>query len=356
MKTLQVGALAAPLLSWYPSHARDLPWRHTQAVYPVWVSEIMLQQTRVEAVVPYYTRFLTQFPDVYALAQAAPDTLQKAWEGLGYYARARHMAETAQIVVQDYGGVFPKTLEELRALPGIGAYTAGALCSLCYGMPTPAVDGNVLRVVARFCAIETPVDQANVKTAITEALTQVYLAHPNDCAMLTQSLMELGATVCIPKAPHCDVCPLAAQCRAQKEGKVLVIPVHTPKKPRRVEKRTVFFLLYEDKVAIRRRPKTGLLSSLWEYPSEAGTFTPEAAIQQAEAWGCAPQDFLGTLSGRHIFTHVEWEMTGMVMRCGACPAVFQWETPEKIQNVYPLPTAFRQFSASLMPFFRSAEP
>ena len=220
-----------PLLGWYERNKRDLPWRRDREPYHVWLSEIMLQQTRVEAVKGYYARFLAELPDIPSLAACDPDRLHKLWEGLGYYSRVRNLQKAAKQIVSDYGGAFPTDYDKIRALPGIGDYTAGAICSICFGLPTPAVDGNVLRVVSRLTADERPVTQPAVKKDYTAALAEIYPT--GQCAETTQALMELGATICAPNgAPHCDLCPVAAFCQSREGERWRTIPVKDAKKPR----------------------------------------------------------------------------------------------------------------------------
>ena len=221
--------LPGALLPWYGENKRNLPWRQDKDPYHIWVSEIMLQQTRVEAVKPYYARFLSTLPTIEALANAPYEQVQKLWEGLGYYSRARNLQMAAQVICREHGGVFPNEYDKIRALPGIGDYTAGAIGSICFEMPTPAVDGNVLRVVSRLCAMPDCVDEPKVKRAVTEALRKVYPS--GKCGAFTQSLMELGATVCVPNgAPHCAECPLAHLCLAHAAQEELSYPNKPPKK------------------------------------------------------------------------------------------------------------------------------
>ncbi len=339
--------LGEPLLQWYPSHARELPWRQTKEPYPVWLSEIMLQQTRVEAVKGYYQRFLERFPTVSALADAAQDQVNKCWEGLGYYSRAANLHRAAVEIMEQHGGKFPETYEAVRNLPGVGEYTAGAICSICYGLPTPAVDGNVLRVAARvtdsFCAI----DETQYKKAVTGALEQLYRSLPGKADQLTQSLMELGATVCLPNgAPLCEDCPLSGLCLGYAGGDVQRLPRRTPKKPRRKEQRTVFLLQCDGKFAVRKRTEPGLLHNMWEFPNVSGKLSLEEMAQQVSAWGCQPLELERTEEKKHIFTHVEWEMLGVTFRCGEMPSGFVWKSLGEIQQVISLPTAFRQFLSS----------
>ena len=333
--------LPSLLLPWFAENARDLPWRRDREPYHIWLSEIMLQQTRVEAVKGYYSRFLASLPTVKDLANADPDALQKLWEGLGYYSRVRNLQAAAKMVLDEFGGIFPHTYDEIRALPGVGPYTAGAICSICYDLPTPAVDGNVLRVVSRLLAIGESIDQASTRKAVQDALAEVY---PARAGMFTQSLMELGATVCVPNgAPRCESCPLQEICSACANGEQDRYPVREKKKERRVEDRTVFVLRCGGDEAVRKRPKRGLLADLWEYPNVAGTLEPGKAIAQAEAWGCEPGELQMQLDRVHIFTHVQWNMRCYYISCHAEPEQFVWVSPEKMENEIALPTAFRIF-------------
>ncbi len=294
------------LLLWYQQNKRDLPWRHTSDPYRIWISEIMLQQTRVEAVKPYYARFLETCPDVRALAELPEEKLMKLWEGLGYYSRARNLQKAARVVVEDHGGVMPKTYEELLKLPGIGEYTAGAIASIAYGLRVPAVDGNVLRVLARVSATEADITLPETKNEFREKLARVV---PVEAGDFTQSLIELGATVCAPnREPMCDVCPLSGCCVAYREGKTQQIPVRSPKKPRRVEERTVFLIRDGDRTALRKRPRKGLLSGLYELPNIEGHLNEDEALQYMRSLGFEPLRIRKIESAKHIFTHIEWHM------------------------------------------------
>ena len=331
--------LPALLLPWYALNARDLPWRRDREPYHVWLSEIMLQQTRVEAVKGYYARFLAALPSIEALANAAPDALHKLWEGLGYYSRVRNLQVAAQKIVSEYGGVFPRSYDEVLALPGIGPYTAGAICSIAYDLPTPAVDGNVLRVVMRLLACSDSIDDESTKREVRDALAAVY---PPEAGIFTQSLMELGATVCTPNGtPKCEICPLRGLCRGMDAWERY--PVRGEKKPRRIEDRTVFVLRCGEDEAVRKRPNRGLLASLWEYPNVPGTLDPAAAIEQASAWGCEPSDIQMQLDRVHIFTHVQWNLRCYYITCREESAQFTWVSPEQMEKEIALPTAFRMF-------------
>ena len=334
--------LAQVLPDWYQSHRRDLPWRRDREPYHVWLSEIMLQQTRVEAVKGYYLRFLDALPTVDALAQAEPDLLHKLWEGLGYYTRVRNIQKAARQILEDHGGVFPTDHKKVLSLAGIGDYTAGAICSICFEQPTPAVDGNVLRVTSRVDACYDPITDAKTKKAVAARLAAVYPA--GRCGDFTQSLMELGATVCVPNgAPHCDVCPCRDFCRACETGCQMELPVKAAKKERRVEEKTVFLLRCGNQYAVARRPETGLLAGLWAFPHVDGRQSPQAALDQAAAWGVHPKELLKTVEKSHIFTHVRWDMTGVYLTCGQPAGPFRWVTAEEIREEVGLPTAFRQF-------------
>lgn len=336
-----LAALPQRLLPWFAEHRRELPWRRDREPYHVWVSEIMLQQTRVEAVRGYYERFLTELPTVFALAEASEERLLKLWEGLGYYSRVRNLQKAAREVVERHGGVFPSDYDAIRALPGIGAYTAGAIASICFEQPTPAVDGNVLRVVSRLLATDAPVTDEKVRRVVTERLAAVYPA--GHCGDFTQSLMELGATVCVPNgAPHCEDCPLRDLCRACRAGTQRSYPVKAAKKLRRTEQRTVFILRCGDKTAVTRRPARGLLAGLWQLPDVSGKLTAQEALEQAAAWGVRPTEIERVVHRTHIFTHVQWELTGCYLRCGET-ARFSWFTDDELREQVGLPTAYRQF-------------
>ena len=330
--------LPARLLPWYEQNKRDLPWRRDREPYHVWLSEIMLQQTRVEAVKGYYARFLEALPTIEALADADPDRLHKLWEGLGYYSRVRNLQKAAKQVMSEHNGHFPTNSDAIRTLSGIGDYTAGAIGSICFGLPTPAVDGNVLRVAARLTSDPAPIDDPRVKKALTAALAGIYPA--GRCGDFTQALMELGATVCVPNGtPRCGLCPMADLCTAHQEGNETAFPVKKAKKPRRTEDRTVFLLRCGDLWAMEQRPDTGLLAGLWQFPNVDGTLTDAQALTLAERWGVRPRE-LEKLSDRtHIFTHIQWNLRGFYLQCAAMPDRFRWEKPETMA----LPTAFRQF-------------
>lgn len=330
------------LLDWYRVSARDLPWRRDAEPYRVFLSEIMLQQTRAEAVKGYYDRFLAALPTVSALADADEEKVLKLWEGLGYYSRARNLQKAARVIAHDLGGVFPDTCEGLLKLPGVGPYTAGAIASICFGRPVPAVDGNVLRVVSRIAGVKEAIDLPETKKAVANALSALYPADaPGD---FTQALIELGATVCLPNgAPKCEICPAAHLCFARQAGETARYPVRLEKRARRTQKLTVFHLTSGGAVALRQRPKRGLLAGLWELPNVADVLSEQEALDRADAWGARPARLLRSVTRAHIFTHITWEMTCYFIECAARPALFAWADEKAIAETYAVPSAFRMF-------------
>lgn len=334
--------LPIPLLQWYQEHARDLPWRRDPTPYRVWVSEIMLQQTRVGAVLGYFAKFMEAFPTVQDLAAAPEDQLMKLWQGLGYYSRARNLQKAARQIVEEFGGIFPTEYGEIRSLAGVGDYTAAAVASISFGQPVPAVDGNLLRVTARVLGDATDITTTQGKRHFTAALQTVI---PLDLpGQFNQAMMDLGATVCLPNgAPLCDQCPGADFCRARAEGRTRELPVRPAKKPRRVEERVVFLLFHGKKVALRRRPAKGLLAGLWEYPNELAP-----AEEVPASWGLMGEGtFVGT--GKHIFSHVEWRMTAQCWELTAptLPAGWVWADWEELHQTYPIPSAFAPFQEAV---------
>ena len=330
--------LPAALLPWYRENKRELPWRQSADPYHIWLSEIMLQQTRVEAVKAYYVRFIQRIPTIAALADAEDAQLLKLWEGLGYYSRVRNLKKAAQQIMQRHAGEFPRKYAEVLALPGIGEYTAGAICSIAFGQKKAAVDGNVLRVCSRLLADTTPIDQPAFKKRIREALEAVYPASAGD---FTQAMMELGATVCGPnRAPECECCPCRVFCRGYQSGVAGMLPVKTPQKGRRVEEKTVFILSCDGTYALQKRPSKGLLAGLWQFPERAGILEPQQAV---DAIQLPVKQILRQVDKNHIFTHIEWKMRGFYMEIEKKSEEFCWFTREEIQRETALPTAYRQF-------------
>ena len=334
-------ALPAALLPWYRQNKRELPWREDRDPYHIWVSEIMLQQTRVEAVKGYYTRFLKELPTISALAQCDDEKLHKLWEGLGYYSRVRNLKKAAREIMERYGGVFPEDFSEISSLPGIGPYTAGAIASIAFQLPRPAVDGNVLRVCARLTGDFSPIDLPETRKKVTAALEKIY---PEEAGDFTQALMELGATLCGPNwEPRCPDCPCEKFCRGHLEAIADKLPVKTPKKPKKQEDRTVFILSCENRWALHKRPNRGLLAGLWEFPNVSGTLEPEQALETLHRMGIHPRELLRQVERKHIFTHIQWNLRGFYLEVRERTGEFHWFTEEEIQSQAALPTAFRQF-------------
>ena len=339
MKDLQ--KLPGALLPWFQQNKRELPWRKDKDPYHIWVSEIMLQQTRVEAVKGYYARFLDALPTVAALAQCDDELLHKLWEGLGYYNRARNLKKAAGLIMTQHSGQFPETYEEILALPGIGEYTAGAICSIAFDLPTPAVDGNVLRVISRITSDFTPIDLSAYKKSVASALAEIY---PSNAGDFTQALMELGATVCGPnRRPDCENCPCKEFCQGYLKNTAEQLPVKEPKRDRRKEEKTVFILSCDGQYALRKRPDRGLLAGLWEFPNVPQKLNTQAIVNQVEQYGLKTKDIKLQVERKHIFTHIEWDMCGAYVEVDACEGGFVWMTAEQLQTQAALPTAFRLF-------------
>ncbi len=341
MESTHLKALPEYLLPWYRNNRRDLPWRTDQNPYHIWLSEIMLQQTRVEAVKGYYTRFLSTLPTIEALADCEDDVLHKLWEGLGYYSRVRNLKKAARQIMEQYGGVFPRKYEDVIGLPGIGEYTAGAICSIAFGLPTPAVDGNVLRLFSRLCNDPSPIDLPETKRHVRQLLCDIY---PREAGDFTQALMELGATICGPnRKPDCAVCPCASVCMGFQAGTAESLPVKSPKKGKRQEERTVFIFSCDGRYAIEKRPNRGLLASLWQFPNVIRQLDTAEAIAAAETMGLKPRHIQKEIFRKHIFTHIIWNMKGIYLEVSECSGNFQWFTEDEINTLAALPTAFRLF-------------
>ncbi len=297
------------LLDWYRQNRRRLPWRENPTPYRVWVSEIMLQQTRVEAVKPYFARFMEELPDVRALAACPPDRLNKLWEGLGYYSRVRNLQKAAQTVVDEYDGEIPSSPSLLLRLPGVGSYTAGAIASFAFGVPAPAVDGNVLRVLARVLGDERNILDPSVKRDYEAAVLRAI--PEKEAGDYNQALIEIGATVCGPNLPpQCDSCPLAGFCRAHLDRLTDRIPVREKKKPRKVQDRTVLLVRDGSHTLLHRRPDKGLLAGLYEFPALEGAPEEAELLRFVRGLGLEPLRISPLGAAKHIFTHVEWRMQG----------------------------------------------
>lgn len=338
--------LGEAVTAWYRTHKRDLPWRRNPDAYRVWVSEIMLQQTRVEAVKPYYERFLRELPTIKDLAEAGEDKLLKLWEGLGYYNRVRNMQKAARQIMTVFHGEFPDTYEEILSLKGIGDYTAGAISAFAYGIPKPAVDGNVLRVVSRVVGSREDIAKQSVRKKIEEMIEPVI---PKDApADFNQGLIELGAIVCVPNGePKCGECPLQEFCEARKQGAVSEIPVKSQGRVRKTEERTVFLFKDGKKLAIRKRPSRGLLASMYEFPNVQGHMSMDEAEAYSKRIGLMPVRIREIGNAKHIFSHIEWHMTGYEILVDELERTnekgFLFIEAGEIGKDYPVPSAFEYY-------------
>lgn len=338
--------IVQPLISWYRQNKRILPWRDQKNAYYTWVSEIMLQQTRVEAVKPYFLRFIGELPDVKALAECPEEKLMKLWEGLGYYNRVRNMQTAAQNVVSEYSGILPASYEELLALKGIGSYTAGAIASIAYDIPVPAVDGNVLRVFSRITEDRQDIMKQSVRRQVEEKLLGIMPKEaPGD---FNQALMELGAVVCVPNGPaRCTECPVAAFCRAYHHGIVDELPVKAPKKKRTIENRTVLVIQDGERTAIHKRPQEGLLAGLYELPNVEGHLSMDEALQKVKEMNLEPLHIEPLPEAKHIFSHIEWRMTGYRIRVSSLEerkeSSFIFTEKKQSEKQYAIPSAFRAY-------------
>ena len=338
--------IVQPLISWYRQNKRILPWRDQKNAYYTWVSEIMLQQTRVEAVKPYFLRFIGELPDVKALAECPEEKLMKLWEGLGYYNRVRNMQSAAQVVVAEYGGVLPASYDELLALKGIGSYTAGAIASIAYDIPVPAVDGNVLRVFSRITEDRQDIMKQSVRSQVEEKLLGIM---PKDApGDFNQALMELGAVVCVPNGPaRCMECPVAALCKAYHHGTVDELPVKAPKKKRTIENKTVLVIQDGECTAIRKRPQEGLLAGLYELPNVEGHLSMDEALQKVKEMNLEPLHIEVLPEAKHVFSHIEWRMTGYRIRVSSLEerkeSSFIFTEKKQSEKQYAIPSAFRAY-------------
>ncbi|ALS24231.1 MULTISPECIES: A/G-specific adenine glycosylase [Paenibacillus] len=332
---------SAELMSWYKRHKRDLPWRRSRNPYHIWVSEIMLQQTRVDTVIPYFERFMDKFPTIEALAEAPEEEVLKAWEGLGYYSRARNLQTAVREVQERYGGTVPDTKEDVFSLKGVGPYTAGAILSIAYNKPEPAVDGNVMRVLSRYFLIEEDIMKGSTRVLMEKLAKE--LIPEGEAGDFNQALMELGALVCTPKSPHCLTCPVMAHCAGRAAGMEDSLPIKKKAKPPRPESRYTALVEgtgeHTGKVLIRQRPAEGLLARMWELPHTlaTGAAGDPAAAHEALASHLAA-DGLGIdslhllMQAEHVFSHIRWDM--QVYVCRPEPSPLLSELPELLPSHY----------------------
>lgn len=340
------------LLEWYDSNARILPWREAPTAYRVWVSEIMLQQTRVEAVKPYFEQFIKQLPTIQSLALVPEQQLIKLWEGLGYYNRVRNLQKAAQTIMKEYNGEIPNSYEKLLNLSGIGDYTAGAIASIAFGEAVPAVDGNVLRVYTRLTASKEDITKIAVKKEITKQIKNIL--PQNRSGDFNQSLMELGATICIPNGlPKCEQCPLKQLCEAKKQNLIQQIPVKTPKKKRKIEEKNVFIFYCNHTFALRKRKESGLLAGMWEFPNIEISDEPIETV--LKRWDLQPVSIVEMKHAKHIFTHIEWHMKAYFIETDCVNEQFYWAGLKKIEKEIAIPSAFKVIWNEVMNTIKKGE-
>lgn len=320
------------LLSWYDAEKRDLPWRNTSNPYYIWVSEVMLQQTRVDTVIPYYERFIEKYPTMDELATAEEDELLKMWEGLGYYSRVRNLQTGVREVVESYGGIVPATRKEISTLKGVGPYTAGAVLSIAYGVPEHAVDGNVMRVISRILCIEDDIAIPRTKKIFETVIMD--LIDKEDPSAFNQGLMELGATICTPR-PKCLLCPVREHCTAHEEGRQEELPVKSKKKKGKVIPMAAFAVRNEKgEWLLGKRPEKGLLANLWEFPMLELTGDESAQQQFKKSFDMPIKTITEIISFKHIFTHLTWEMKGYEIcteDVQLIPQGFEFFTEEEVE-------------------------
>lgn len=336
--------IVKPLINWYKKNARDLPWRKEVDSYHVWISEIMLQQTRIEVAIQYYERFIKEIPNISELANIEEEKLLKLWEGLGYYNRARNLKKAAQTIVGKYHGEMPKTYDELLELPGIGKYTAGAIASIAYQERVPAVDGNVLRVISRVLASRKNILLNTTKKEITGKLKAII---PEQAGNFNQALMELGEQICIPNGiPNCNECPLKEICLTNKKELTQEIPIRKKETNRRKEEKTILLFRYKGKIAIQKREEKGLLSGMYEFPNVGKKLREEEINILLQEWKMGG-NITELNSCIHIFSHIEWHMIGYQIKVNDINTKFLWVTPQELLNKYPMPTAFLKYAKQL---------
>lgn len=335
---------AVPLLNWFYENRRTLPFREDPTPYHIWISEIMLQQTRMTAVLPYYERFIRELPDPASLAACDTDRLHKLWEGLGYYSRADNLKKAAAVICEKYSGELPADYDALLALPGIGPYTAGAIASISFGIPAPAVDGNVLRVFSRLYNDRSDITQSVTKARMTaRVIEEIPADRPGD---FNQALMELGALVCVPGEPKCDSCPLTDRCGAYAAGTTALLPAKAEKKPRRTEEVTVLLVHSQAGWLLQRRPATGLLKNMWQ-PWTAEKPLDRTAAEELLQSLCPHARIVETLPpAKHIFTHIEWHMGGWLAKSDAVPLPEGFLWADSMAD-YAIPNAFRAYKPYL---------
>lgn len=328
--------IVRPLLNWYYLHKRELEWRKDKNPYRIWVSEIMLQQTRVEAVKPFYYRFMEQLPTVQALAEVDDEKLMKLWEGLGYYSRARNLKIAAQQIMEEYNGVFPSKYDEIIKLKGIGPYTAGAIASIAFNEKVSAIDGNVLRVMARVQNNFEDIMLASTRKRLEKDLAVIL---PKEVGEFNQAIMELGAMVCIPNgAPKCHICPLNTHCLAYKADTMLQLPVKKKANRRKIEQKTILLLIYEDKIAVEKNQAKGVLHNMWKFVSLDDHYTQAVIEDKFDAISSYELK-----SQKYLFSHIEWDMKAYVVYMHTKLAEFEWIAINQVNSEIALPSVYRKY-------------
>lgn len=341
--------LGNKIVKWYEENKRDLPWRRDKDPYHVWISEIMLQQTRIESVCSYYQRFMEVLPTIQDLAFVEEEKLLKLWEGLGYYNRVRNLKKAALILVEKYHGKFPSTYEEILSLPGIGEYTASAISSICFSLPEVTIDGNVLRVYTRVCEDACVIDLEKEKKRIRSILMEIV---PKDSGAFNEGLMELGETICIPNgAPKCEQCPLFSECLSRKNHTYFNYPIRLDKKAKKLETYTVFIFYYQDYFLIEKRKEMGVLHGLWQFPNRTGFLSKKEVVRLCRDFGIPVVKIESGISYTHIFTHKKWIMKSYYIEIasigrGRFEGVFV--TEEQRNRDYSLPGAFQPFQKDFL--------
>ena len=345
---MELENITLPLLDWYNKAKRNLPWRENQSVYHTWISEIMLQQTRVESVKDYYLRFIEKIPDIETLSKIDEDTLLKLWEGLGYYSRARNLQKAAKIIMEQHNGKFPDTYEEILKLPGIGNYTVGAILSIGYNKPYPAIDGNALRILSRLTECDLDIQENKTQKYFEELLTPII---PKQAGDFTQAFMDLGATICLPNTePHCESCPLNKICQAHLNNTTSIYPIKNKKIERKIEKKIVLLFCYKNEILIHKRPNEGLLANLYEFFQINGEFTQKQIQDKLKQENINFKEIYSLGNYTHKFSHIEWHMKGYLIELKKKfnHEDYFWCSISDIESKYCIPSAFRPYKKHLL--------
>lgn len=332
------------LLNWYQKNKRDLPWRKDQNPYHVWISEIMLQQTRIEAVIGYYDRFIKRLPSIQDLAQINDDELLKLWEGLGYYTRARNLKKAAIMIMEEYDGIFPNTFEQIMSLPGIGEYTASAIGSICFSLKEVTIDGNVLRVYMRLQNCYDNVDDLKIRRKVRNELQKIM---PEEAGDFNQALMELGETICLPNGiPKCSECPLKNFCKSYQNDTYLELPIKNKKKDKKEEKYTILLFYYKSQFVLEKRKESGLLQNLWQFPNIQGHLTKKQLENYLKENKIKFLKVKKSVSYTHIFTHKRWNMISYIVELDKNDYNMNWNDLKTLKE-RAIPTAFMPFLKEL---------